>query len=270
MRLRQLLSRIKLRPGQNPVVYESAMKEAFGPQMIQVNGVRSDSRFARTLVAADFEMKRVAMGLTESPVRQLPSYLQMSRNSRHPARENPRWWMACDYASLAKSEDGLAWKLTGQGVKTLTEQDLVQADGSVQGSGQSDKLAQLWASKMTEHFAALSEAMPVFSDLRNIMDLTVVATLIDQERLAERAGLDLSVLLDGRDALPLLAYQVPKAVDPQCSFIRGRGGWVVTASGGVDINAFEVVEKQQTDSTVGQTRSVAIASARDDRWWWNR
>ena len=38
------------------------MREAFGPQTIQLTGVPTDSRFARTMVAADYEMKRVAMG----------------------------------------------------------------------------------------------------------------------------------------------------------------------------------------------------------------
>ncbi len=73
----------------------------------------------------------------------------------------------------------------------MTEQDIVAADGTVKGAGTIDKLAQLWATKMTESFNELSREMPVFADLRNIMDLTVVATLITQERLAERAGLDL-------------------------------------------------------------------------------
>ncbi len=67
-RLQQLLRRVKLRPGQNPAMLEASMKEAFGPQMIQLTGIPADTRFARTLVAADFEMKRVAMGLTDSPV----------------------------------------------------------------------------------------------------------------------------------------------------------------------------------------------------------
>ncbi|MGI9470694.1 MAG: DUF1598 domain-containing protein, partial [Rubripirellula sp.] len=120
LRLQQLLRRIKLRPGQNPAVFEASMREAFGPQMIHLTGIPADSRYARTLVAADFEMKRVAMGLTDSPVNGLPSYLQMSRNSAHSSSQNPRWWMACDYDALAKSEDGLAWKLSGQGVRTLT------------------------------------------------------------------------------------------------------------------------------------------------------
>ena len=123
---------------------------------------------------------------------------------------------------------------------------------------------------MTSSFAELSEKMPVFSDLQNIMDMTVVATLIVQEGLAQRAGVDLSVLSEESDALPLLSHTVPKAVDPQCSFIRGRSGWVVTASGGVDINAFDIVEKQTTEPVVAQTRTAAIAAATSDRWWWNQ
>jgi hypothetical protein len=157
--------------------------------------------------------------------------------------------------------------LSGPGVKTLTEQDLVASDGSVKGAGTTDKLAQIWADKMMEHFAEVSREMPVFSDLRNIMDMTVVATLVVQERLATKAGLDLAVLTEG---LHLASYAVPKAVDPQCSFIRGRSGWVVTASGGVDINAFEIVEQQKTVAGVEQMRTTAMAAAQNDGWWWDK
>jgi hypothetical protein len=270
LRLQQLLRRIKIRPGQNPAMFEASIREAFGPQMIHVTGIPADTRYARTLVAADFDMKRVAMGITDSPLRELPSYLQMSRNRRHSASQNPRWWMACDYEALTKSEDGLAWKLSGQGVKTLTEQDIIAEDGTAEGAGTTDKLAQQWASKMTENFTKLSKEMPVFSDLQNIMDMTIVATLIVQERLADRAGLDLSVLAQESESLQLASYTVPKAVDPQCSYIRGQSGWVVTASGGVDINAFEVVQKQVSDPGVAETRTSAIAAVTSDRWWWNK
>lgn len=270
LRLRQLLRRIKLRPGQNPAVFEASLREAFGPQVIHLTGIPADSRFARTLVAADFEMKRVAMGITESPLRELPSYLQMARNSRHSSNQNPRWWMACDYDALSKSKDGLAWKLSGQGVKTLTEQDIIAEDGTAEGAGTKDKLAEQWAGMMTENFTKLATEMPVFSDLQNIMDMTIVATLIVQERLDERAGVDLSVLSQDSQSLELSSYAVPKAVDPQCSYIRGRSGWVVTASGGVDVNAFAVVEQQVHDSGVAQTRASAMESATPDRWWWNR
>ena len=133
-RLQQLMRKVKLRPGQNPAVYEASMKEAFGPQTIRLTGIPTDSRYARTLVAADYEMKRIAMDLVKSPVPELPSYLQMAKNGRHTAAQNPRWWMACDYDALTRSEDGLSWRITGQGVKTLTEQDEIGKDGSAKGT----------------------------------------------------------------------------------------------------------------------------------------
>ena len=37
----------------------------------------------------------------------------------------PRWWLACDYEPLARSEDGLAWELRGNGVQAKTEDSLV-------------------------------------------------------------------------------------------------------------------------------------------------
>ncbi|MCG8652645.1 MAG: DUF1598 domain-containing protein [Pirellulales bacterium] len=269
-RLQKLLRSVKLRPGQNPAGLEASMKQAFGPQMIHLHGIPTDSRYARTLVAADFEMKRVAMGLIPSPVDGLPSYLQMSRNSRHGAGENPRWWMACNYEALTRSEDGLAWKLSGQGVKTMTEQDIVERDGTIKRGKRTDKLAQDWADKMNNSFYELSREIPVFADLQNIMDMTVVATLITQERLAQQAGLDLSVLNgQSSSSVELASYDVPRSVAPQCSFIRGRSGWVVTASGGVDVNAFEVVDSQKTDASVADSRTTALAGA-SNRWWWNK
>lgn len=268
-RLRNLLRNVKLRPGQKPDVLEPAMKEAFGPQMIHLAGIPTDSRYARTLVAADFQMKRVAMGLTPSPVAGLPSYVEMARNAAHRGGENPRWWMACDYDALVRSGDGLAWKLSGQGVKTMTEQDIVNADGSVEGSGRQSRLATNWAEKMTDTYGELAREMPVFGELRNVMDMTVVATLIVQERLADKARVDLSLLTSDSDIIPLASYDTPQAVAPQCSFIHGRAGWVVTASGGVDVNAFDVVENQKTDDLVASTRTDALAAA-DQRWWWNK
>ena len=269
-RLQQLLRKIKLVPGQNPSIYEEPMKQAFGPQMIHLAGVPTDTHFARTLVAADYEMKRVAMGLVASPIKELPSYLQMAKNARHSSAQNPRWWMACNYDALRKSDDGMAWKLSGQGVKTETEQDLIGTDGSVEGAANSDKTAAKWADLMTENYGELSREMPIFSDLRNVVDLAVVATLISQERLDKKAGIDLSLLSNANDTLQSVTYPEPTAVEPQCSFVRGRAGWVVTASGGVDINGFEVVENQEVDSTLADTKSMAMATTERTTWWWDK
>ena len=269
--LENLLKRVTLQPGQNPTSLEPAMRQAFGPQLIKLTGVPETSRYARTLVAADYQMKRLGMGLEEAPVTGLPSYLMLSRTQRHSAQSNPRWWMACNYDALSHDDDKLAWRIAGQGVKTLAETDLVLADGRLQRDQKTDKNATRWATLMTDRFQDLAKAQAVFGELRNCFDLSVVATLIVQEQLAQRADCDLSLLL-GQSGQPELDGELtvlppPRTVDPQCSFIRGTSGWIVTASGGVDVNAFEVVESQQLDPTLAQNRSEALAT--DENWWWN-
>ena len=178
VRLQTLLKRISLRPGQNPATFEPAMREAFGPQMIKLTGVPGTSRYARTLVAADYQMKRLAMALEDSPVAGLPSYLAISRNQRHSSQSNPRWWMACNYDALSHTEDKLAWRISGQGVKTLTETDLVTAEGKAQGGQKADKFATLWADTMTQKFDDLSKAQSVFGDLSLIMCQTLHVGII--------------------------------------------------------------------------------------------
>jgi len=268
-RLQALLKRVSLAPGQNPARLEPAMREAFGPQLIKLSGVPSTSHYARTMVAADYQMKRLAMALEDSPVAELPSYLAMSRGQRHSAQSNPRWWMACNYDALSHTDDKLAWRLSGQGVKTLSETDVISADGQVAQGQKADKMATRWAETMTERFNDLAKAQPVFGELRNCFDLSVVATLIVQEQLAARANCDLSHLMGDSGQIELVELAIPKAVEPQCSFIRGASGWVVTASGGVDVNAFEVVQIQRPDASLSAIRDQATADAQVENWWWN-
>lgn len=276
-KLNHMLSRIRLQPGQNPKLLEPMMREAFGPQTVKLRGIPSDSHYARVLLAADYQMKRLSMGLEEAPVEGLPSYLEMARNQKHSGNENPRWWMACNYNALKHDTERLAWQLSGQGVKTLTEQDLSDQHGETVRTDRKNPTAEKWANLMTERFDALASKQAVFGQLRNLMDLSVVATLIAQERLDAVAGCDLGLLM-GRDVeVPLVSLQVPKAVAPECSFIRGRSGWVVAASGGVDVGAFEVVQSQQVAPELSSVYARAMESApaaaptqpSADRWWWN-
>ncbi len=62
----------------NPGTTASNIEQVLGPQQISFSGVPTTSHFARVLVAADYRMKRLAMGFEPAPVRGLPSFLQMS------------------------------------------------------------------------------------------------------------------------------------------------------------------------------------------------
>jgi len=254
----------------NPVAMEPAMKEAFGPQQIRFTGVPETSHFARVMLAADYKMKRIAMKLDRSPVKGLPSYVDMIKGRSVRADVNPRWWLACDYEPLARSEDGLAWEIRGGGVKAMTENEIVQADGSVKQAGTVDPMAQKWADLLTERYDSLSRQDPVFGELRNIMDMCIVAALVRQQDMLETAELDLATLVgaDG-NSLEVDVWHTPKQVAPQCSFLRTRSGWVITASGGVDVDSWNTAHKSVVDPAVKEARIKGAHPAQQTSFWWN-
>ncbi|HZN32627.1 MAG TPA: DUF1598 domain-containing protein, partial [Pirellulaceae bacterium] len=178
-----------------PAVLEG-MATALGNQTITITGVPDTSRFARMLAASDYKMKRIAMELEASPIRELPSFLSMlQKGGAKLGNLMPRFWMACNYEPMGRSEDGLAWELRGKGVKVMTEDDYV-AGGKATGTGKANPLAQKWSDLMTEHYDKLAVKEPVFGDLRNLMDLCVVAALIHKEGLLERAILQIPTMQD--------------------------------------------------------------------------
>ncbi|HAC92352.1 MAG TPA: hypothetical protein DCF63_17245 [Planctomycetaceae bacterium] len=268
VRLRQLLAQAGILSNGNPSVLEPAMKEALGPQVVTLSTVPKTSRMAQVLVWADYQMKRLAMNLESSPVSGLPSYLEMIRDQGNQGAQ-PRWWMASSYDALLHSEDSLAWHITGQAVKALTEDQFVTATGKRVGKGGAQRAAQKWADLFTQKFDQLCASEAAFGEVRNMMDLNVVAALILSQEMQQRAGLDLSLLLvDAKGQLATPEFHAPQSLEPQCSFVRGQAGWVVSASGGVEFNPWRIVsEAARQDDTVKAVHSKSISS--NTHWWWN-
>ncbi len=267
LRLRKVLSQFRSDVGFDPAVAETQMKQAFGPQLVTLTTVATTTRMAQTLVAADFRMKCLAMNLETSPVVGLPSYMEMIRDSAAGGGTQPRWWMACDYDAILRSEDGMAWQLTGQGVKALTEEEYVDSQGARSSAARKNKLAQKWADQFTRKYDELCSHNAAFGDLRNVMDLNVIATLIAAHDMEKTAGLDLALLSQDSGKLQTPVWHTPKSVPPQCSFVRGRAGWTVSASGGVEINPWRIVSEQtKANESVTLVRQKAGQS---DHWWWN-
>jgi hypothetical protein len=244
------------------------VEKALGEQVITLTGVPTTSRFARTMVASDYRMKRMAMQLEKAPVAGLPSFIEMLvKSNARVDNMMPRWWLACDYEPLAKSEDGLAWELRGRGVKVMTEDELIGTDGSVKQTGKVNPIAQKWSDTMTAKYDELSVKDPVFGDLRNIMDMAVIAALISKEQMESKASLSLTHLVNAKEAVKENAYPTPKKVDTQCSAIKRGKEWVITASGGVDINSWEIASKNVVDAKVGDVQRQAATRPADRMIW---
>lgn len=243
-------------------------EEALGMQQITLTGIPTDSHFARVLVAADYRMKRIAMKLDPSPVRELPSFLDMIRSGRRVTNVMPRWWLAANYEPLTRSEDGLAWEISGQGVRAMTEDEFVTADGSVTGTGKADPIAQRWADRLTEKYEELARRETVFAELRNLMDLAVVAALIESEGLMQKAGCSLALLTESRSDAMIDSWNPPSSIASQCSFEKVGRTYILTASGGVQIESWQTVQQQIAGVHVGKVRErqrhPGVA-----QWYWD-
>jgi hypothetical protein len=248
----------------NPQDTAAGIEQVLGPQKISVTGVPDTSHFAQVLVAADFRMKRIAMAFEPAPVRGLPSFLQMTTGSR--GMSTPRWWLEPKYDTLLRDPGGLAWQLRGASVKAMTEEDFLTANGTMQHSGKADPVAQKWADTMTAKYGELAVAEPIFGQLQNCMDLAVVSALIVKERLTEKSGHSLPVLLEGNAPKPA-EFAAPKTCDSQASVLKKGRNWVISASGGVLINSWAIADKTQAAEAPAQARAKAAAVEPKNCWW---
>jgi hypothetical protein len=265
VRLQALFKRTRA-VGDDPDPLLAAIEQTLGPQTITVSGVPDTSHFARVLVAADYRMKRLAMGFEEPPISGVPSFLQMMKASAKSARPMlPRWWLAPNYDALVADPEGLAWEVRGAGVRALTEDEVVNASGQREATGKSNPLAKKWADNMTARYDELAKKDAIFGQLRNCMDMAVVAALISKENLTEKCGWSMPLLMN--PDLLVESYHAPHSVDSQASAVQKGTNWIISASGGVQINPWEPLEKPAADPALSSTR--AKSAARSTAWWWN-
>jgi hypothetical protein len=144
----------------------------------------------------------------------------------------------------------------------MTESDYFAADGTKTRSGMASAAAQRWADAMTAKYDELASKDSAFGHLRNLMDLAIVAALIEKEQLLQKTSLSLPRLLEEE---MLQQYNAPKTVATQASLIKKGRSYVVSASGGVQVHPWEIVQESEESDAVAAVRAQAKLA---DSWWW--
>jgi len=244
------------------------LAEAFGPQQVSLAGIPADSNMARVILAADYRMKLYGMNLAKAPVAGLPSYLEMVKNRANASTQlQSRFWMACDYDAISHSKDRLAWKISGQRIKALTESEAFDNAGQRKQTGKADPVAKKWADNFTDKLDQLSVKDPVFGELRNVMDLCLVAALIESQNLQSLAACDLSGLIGQNAKVQTVKLEVAKSLDPQISFVQAAQSVLVSASGGVSIESWLFASNIKENDAVAQARA-SIAKWDESKTWY--
>jgi hypothetical protein len=247
----------------NAAATAAAYRRLLGPQDVSVTGIPATSHYARVLVAADYRMKRIGMGFESSPLgRSLPSYLSMVNRV---GAAMPRWWLSPSFETLQHDEERLTWALHGAAVETLTESEVIDSRGQRQATGRSDVAAQRWADLMTEQYTELSQEAPVFGELRNCMDLALVAAVLFKEGLLQRTGCELPAILD-ENGYATVEYSAPTQIPAESTFLRKSNSWII-GCGGVEINGWAAIDDSEESDELAQLRDSAKVEG--DAWYAN-
>jgi len=140
-------------------------------------------------------------------------------------------------------------------------------DGRISTQIESDPTAKKWADSMTARYDRLAIAEPVFGQLRGCMDLALVTAILVSRDLLSHVHVDLPMLLDDAH-LQLAAHRIPKNVDSHASALKKGRTWVVSISGGVELDVPRVVNAAELQVEVRDARMHA-SPKRIESWWWD-
>lgn len=251
------------------------LREKLGLQEIETHGIDPRSHAARTIVEADYHMKRVAMGL-EPGVLGVESYLDSMELKRGESAPMGllRWWFTLGDGAIRAAEERNAFELKGSSVKVLSEDEKLAKDGERIHTGKASELTAKFADSFTRKFDALAAKYPVYAELRNIFDLAVVAAVLKHEHVLDRVQWQANHFLDPE------RYQIELGTAPHqvMSIANYRlmttGTFVVGVSGGVEVDPAMKLDSdryktdQYGDLEAGRAQSIK-AELPGDVWWWD-
>jgi hypothetical protein len=267
--------------GRRPITAEwmKQLRTQLGRQDIEVYGLDPRTRAARVMVEADYRMKLVGWGLEEGVqgVDSCLNLIQVRPGETPPPMGVIRWWFALNYEAITASKDRQAFAIRGQGVKVLSEDEKLTAEGEQVHTGQSEGLSREFAQRFTAHFEALCRKYPIYAELRNLCDLALIGALVREEDLAGRNGWHMTCFGD------TAAYQVelaeaPKEVDTIANYRviqqARQKHTIVGVSGGVSVQPAALVKRRaiETESypaLENQRSTVVPKKVQGDAWWWD-
>jgi len=248
-----------------------ATRQSLGKQNVSIKGVSPETHFAQVLVEADYRMKLIGIGLERPPIR-LVSYADRADRSRVASNAMQRWFFVPDYKCVRVTDDGLAAELVGDGVKLIGQDEMVTREGVRKKAARGNRASRAFVNEFTMKYSQLAARSPVFGELRNLIDLSVAAALIQQEGYYERSGWDLGIL--GKEkAFAVNTYRAPKMVETAVA-ARWHGGRLTTPlGGGVHIQATTALDSENllTEDTarVEKLREQVKPKLAEGQWWWD-
>lgn len=252
--------------------YADEMVRQLGLNEITIHGVPENTQFAQILVAADYRMKLIGLGLAQKPARNLKTYYELARVQQ--IKGLIRWFLVPDYDCVRVTEDGNGMQLIGNSVKLVEEGEKVAADGSrtAKNTGSGNGASMGYVASFTKEYPEIAKNAPVFGQLRNLIDLSVCAAYIQKEGFYKEADWNMSTFGD-ETKFKTGTCEVPKFVESTVNIKTIGRQTAYPISGGVTINPARAIDPKNvtTDEkgTIEKAREKVLIELKDGQWWWD-
>jgi hypothetical protein len=261
----------RINPKASPEELVMGMSQALGPQDVRVDGVSPTTHFAQVMVEADYRMKLIGIGLERVPARNMKSWVDLNANSGVATNALQRWFFTPDYQCVRATDDDLGIELVGRGVKLVGADEVVLPNGQRMSADRPDRASKTFTETFTRKYPEIAARNPVYGQLRNLIDLSIVAAWMQEHDAYGRAAWGAESLRD-ESVCTIERLVAPTEVQPAINAIQ-RGNRLVTPIGG----GVTVQPKMALDpSNILGDEEGTIASARGEKldlpagqWWWD-
>ena len=252
--------------------YAAGIREALGLQNVKVWGVSPRTNFAATLVAADYRMKLIGIGLEESPVK-LTTYADKSNPRQNASNGLVRWYFQPNYDCVVETEKGDAIELIGNGVNLVGADELVGADGKrFANTGRGNPATRAYAKSFTSKFEKIADEVPVYASLRNLIDMTIVAAYLQKENVYAKTNWTPDLFVDEEKFQTENLNEIQFA-ETAVNTIRHSGGLTsYPTGGGVHIEpqiALDVDHLKYDEKGSVEEKREKSENANSAQWWWD-
>ncbi|MFN0054848.1 MAG: DUF1598 domain-containing protein [Planctomycetales bacterium] len=247
------------------------MRDSLGMANIRVFGASDRTHFAQVLIEADYRMKLIGIGLEPAPVKMATFISALDSPPKKSALL--RWWFAPNYDCVKVTEDRLAMELVGEGVQLQGEDKTYGRDGRLLAqAGPPNRASELFTTSFTKKYDNIATKLPVYAQLRNLIDLVVSAAFIRDQDFYGRAEWTPEVMAD-ESQLPVETYANPRQVQCVVNAVWKGSRLLVPASGGISLQPDVSLQNGHlhvdANGDLAGQRQQQAGKLPVDRWWWD-
>jgi hypothetical protein len=171
-------------------------------QSVRVLGIPFDTRFARIMVMADYDMKAIVDGsdsvgvpglvsVTDILIAETKRAMLAGKAASLPLNIMNRFWF---YPGKTVFDDAQGvFSIAECSVALLTEEQYLK--GGMKGTGRANPFAEQFAKAFTSHYDEVSKKRPVYADLDNLFRFVAICKALKHKDAFSAAGLPIDYLL---------------------------------------------------------------------------